>query len=218
MHDPTTLTAPPQLEPPHPKASLAASESETMARWIQQDLASGKMTQAQADAIFNDLQTPLEHRLPDTRTEEQKTLDQYFPAAKPEEFVIRYGEGGQEPAMTPEMKQFDQSARMWLSEGQFPRDLGNSLVNAIEKTVQATSRMNENELENYGHREFEKLQRVHGEKLEERLQAAAMMIDHLERQRPGLKALLASKGIGDDAMVANTLIQHAAVWHAKRGR
>ena len=59
------------------------------------------------------------------------------------------------------------------------------------------------------------LQRAHGEKLEERLQAAAVMIAQLERAQPGLKNLLKSRGIGDSAMVANMLIQSAQIFHAR---
>ena len=67
--------------------------------------------------------------------------------------------------MTPELKRFDSSARTWLSRAGFPRDVGNSLVSAIDKTAQATNHMTEGELETYGHKEFEKLQRAYGEKL-----------------------------------------------------
>jgi hypothetical protein len=32
--------------------------------------------------------TPLEQRSPDTKTDEQKTLNQHFPTAKPEDWAI----------------------------------------------------------------------------------------------------------------------------------
>ena len=153
---------------------------------------------------------------PDMRSPELKELDAQFPPAKPEEFVIRYGVPGQEPAMTPEAKAFDTSARTWLSGAGFPRETGNSLVNAIAKVTQQTQHMTEGELEAYGHKEFEKLQRVHGEKLEERLQAAARMVHDLDLKTPGLKNLLKRNGIGDNALVASMLIQHAAVYHARK--
>jgi hypothetical protein len=44
--------------------------------------------------------------------------------------------------------------------GSVPRGIGNSLINAIAKVAQQTQRMTEGELEAYGHKEFEKLQRV----------------------------------------------------------
>jgi len=64
--------------------------------------------------------------------------------------------------------------------------------------------------------EFQKLQRVHGPALEERLQSAARMIHELDARQPGLKALLKSRGIGDSALVASLLIQQAQIFHARR--
>ena len=88
---------------------------------------------------------------PDARTDEQKNLDKQFPAATPEQYVIRYGEaGGQEPTMTPELKAFDQSSRTWLSGAGFPRDTGNSLASAIAKVAQQTQHMTPEQLETYG--------------------------------------------------------------------
>jgi hypothetical protein len=120
--------------------------------------------------------------------------------------------------MTPELKVFDQSSRKWLSGAGFPRETGNSLVNTIAKVAQQTQHMTADQLETYGYAEFEKLQKAHGPALEERLQAAARMIHDLDLKTPGLKNLLKSKGIGDNAMVANMLIAHAQIYHARKGR
>jgi hypothetical protein len=108
-----------------------------------------------------------------------------------------------------------------LSTAGFTRETGNSLVNAIAKVSQQTKGMTDEQLEAYGHKEYERLQRVHGEHLEERLQLAASMIHALEGKTAGLKQLLTSKGIGDNAMVANMLIAQAQKYHARnkaRGR
>jgi hypothetical protein len=107
--------------------------------------------------------------------------------------------------MTKELQQFDTSTRTWLSEAQFDRTLGNSLVTVIERTVQQTKNLTENELEDYGYREYEKLQKAHGDKLDERLHQAGRMVEGLDKKQPGLKNLLRSKGIGDSAIVANML-------------
>jgi len=212
----TAPTVTPHVEP-HTKASVSDSEAATIQGWIKDDLAKGKMTQAQADAAFTELNAPIEQRGPDTRTDEQKELDHHFSAAKPEDYRITYGDPGQDPPeMTPELKQFDQSARRWMSSAGFPRDTGNSLVAAIDKTVQATQHMTADQLETYGYREFEKLQKAHGAALEERLQSAALMIHELDVKQPSLKNLLKSRGIGDSAMVANMLIAHAAIYQARR--
>ena len=150
------------LVEPHTKASVTTAEAATMAGWIKADLAAGKMTQAQADRAFAELNTPLEQRLPDVRSDEEKMLDKQFPAAKPEDYIIRYGLPGQEPEMTKPLKEFDQSARTWVSVAGFPRDVGNNLVSAIAKVAQQTQHMTPAELEQYGADEFVKLERAHG--------------------------------------------------------
>ena len=162
------------------------------------------------------MNTPLEQRAPDTRTDEQKTLDTHFPAAKESDYTIRYGIPGQEMLMTPELKQFDTTARGWLSEAQFPRELGNSLINAVSKVAQHTQAMTPDQLTMYGETEFAKLEKAYGATLEEKLHSAAEMVEALEQKTPGLKNLLRSKGIGDSAMVASMLIQQAERWHARR--
>ena len=118
--------------------------------------------------------------------------------------------------MTKELQQFDSSARTWLSEAQFDRTLGNSLVTAIERTVQQTKHLTENELEDYGYREYEKLQRAYGDGLEDKLRAAGRMVEVLEKKQPGLKNLLKAKGIGDNALVVAQLIGQSERWHARR--
>ena len=189
-----------------------------MADWTRKDVASGTLSPEAAAKIFDDLGTPADQRGPDVRSDEQKMIDKHFPAAKPEEFTIRYNAIGDDAPIPAETKQFDTSARTWLSSAGFPRDVGNSLVNIIAKVAQSTKDMTPDQLETYRQTELLKLQRAHGEKLEERLQAADDMIDQLEHQRPGLKHVLGSNGIGKNAMVWNMLIQHAPIFHARKGR
>ncbi len=42
------------------------------------------------------------------------------------------------------------------------------------------------------------------------------MVEALEQKQPGLKNLLKSKGIGDNAMIASLLIQQAERYWARR--
>jgi len=56
-----------------------------------------------------------------------------------------------------------------LSTAGFPRETGNSLVAAIDRVAQQTQHMTPDQLETYGHTEFEKLQRAHGPALDEKL-------------------------------------------------
>ena len=149
---PPATPAPTALSPSvpvNPTAPITASQAATMADWVRKDLASGKITQANANKIFNDLNVPLDQRVTpaDTRTDEQRLIDEQFPAAKESEYLIRYYTPGQEPRVMPkELQQFDQSARTRLNQAEFPRELGNSLVTAIERVAQPTKHMDANRL------------------------------------------------------------------------
>jgi hypothetical protein len=189
-----------------------------MMGWLKQDLAQGRISPEQAQKAFDQLQATEEQRGPDVRTDEQKLLDKQFPPAQPRDYTIRYGGPGEDVVMTKDMQAFDQSARTWLSGAGLPRDTGNSLVSAIAKVAQTTKDMTADQLETYGVTEFAKLERAHGAALEERLQAAGRMVHELDVQHPGLKNLLKSRGIGDSAIVANMLISHAQIFHARKGR
>ena len=65
---------------------------------------------------------------------------------------------------------------------------------------------------------YEKLQKVYGEGLEEKLRAAGHMVEALDKKQPGFKNPLRSKEIGDSAMVVSLLIQQATIFHASQGR
>ena len=216
---PATPTAPAIPVEPYPPANL--SESHT-AQWIEiekENLANGKISPEEATRRFDSLGATPEQRAPDARSAEVKLLDQHFPAAKPENYFIRYGEPGQlAPPMTPELKAFDTSVRTWLSGAEFPRDIGNSLITQIERTLHATKDMTPEQLESYGMVEYDKLEKAYGgeDQLQEKLNAAAVMIDALDRKQPGLKALLQSNGIGDNALVVAQLIGQSECWHARR--
>jgi hypothetical protein len=74
----------------------------------------------------------------------------------------------------------------------------------------------EGQLESYDYAEFAKLERAYGNTLDERLRQAGRMVEGLEQKQPGLKNLLKSKGIGDNAMIASLLIQQAERYWARR--
>ena len=172
---------------------------------------SGTISPEVAAQSFDELGVPPEQRAPDTRSEAVKLLDTHFPPAKPEEFILHYGQ-----PMTPELKEFDTSARTWLSGAQLDRTLGNTVVNTIARVAKQTERMTPDELEVYGQSEMAKLQTLYGDQVGEKLRAAGRMVEVLDRQHPGLKNLLKSNGIGDNALVAKLLVEQAERWQARR--
>ena len=86
-------TTPDGLSDPVPNPSgynghdtLSQTEAAKVATWIKEELAAGKVSQAQADAMFAELNTPIEHRGPDTRSAEQMQSTNFFPPQSPKSF------------------------------------------------------------------------------------------------------------------------------------
>jgi hypothetical protein len=123
------------------------------------------------------------------------------------------------PQMTPELKQFDTSARSWLNQAEFPASIGNSLITTITKVAQQTKHLSADQLESYGLLQYERLERVYGAELEDKLNAAGRMVEQLEKAKPGVKNLLRARGLGDNAEIASLLIQQSQrYWLRRKGR
>jgi hypothetical protein len=193
---------------------LTPEQAADEAVFIKNQYLAGKITPEVAERAFKDLGTSSEHMLkPDTRTDEVKQLDAAYPPARPNDYLISYGDLPQ----SPELKLFDQSARSWLSAAEFDQSLGNTLVNTISQIARSTQRMTPQELDRFAASEFEKLQSVYGkEELERKLNDAGLMVQDIERKHPGLKQLLKIKGLGDSSLISNMLIQQAERYWIRR--
>jgi len=125
MNDPTppqaappapTITVPtvtPLVEP-HSRSGLSPSQAAQMIEWEKENLAKGKITPKEAAKRFDSLGVTPEQRAPDTRSDEQKQLDEHFPQARPEDFIIQYYTPGQAPpVLSKELQQFDTTAHTW---------------------------------------------------------------------------------------------------------
>ena len=82
--------------------------------------------------------------------------------------------------------------------------------------MQATKGMTPDQLESYGMVEYEKLVQAYPDTLDEKLRAAAVMIDALDKKQPGLKALLQARGIGDNALVVAQILGQRERYWARR--
>lgn len=193
------------------ETGLTSDQISTMVEWARADLKAGKITQAQFDQQADELNLSPADRAPDTRSDEVKDLDTHFPPATPEQFTIHYGQD-----MTPELRAFDSNARTWLAGAGFPQNLGTSLVHAIEAVTKQTQHMDETQLAEYGNKEYLKLQSIYGTELDAKLRETGYMINIIEQQRPGLKALLRSRGIGDSARTVTLLIDQSRRFWARR--
>lgn len=128
---PTSPTVTPLVEP-HSHAGISPSQVAQMIEREKENLAKGKITPEVANRRFDSLGATDAQRAPDTRSPEVKQLDEHFPPARPEDFIIQYHTPGQAPPVLPkELQQFDTTARAWLSGAQFDRTSGNSLITEI---------------------------------------------------------------------------------------
>jgi hypothetical protein len=74
-----------------------------------------------------------------------------------------------------------------LSGAEFDRMTGNSLVTTIDRVAQQTHKMTPEKLQFYGEQQYALLERSYGPKLQEKLNAAGLMVQEIEKKQPGLK-------------------------------
>ena len=183
-----------------------------MAVWIREDVASGKMTPESAKGVFDQLGTPEADRQPDTRSPELRLMDKDFPV-EPDgtKYIMPY-----EPTPTPETQAFEQLARTWLHQADFPRELGNSVIKIVADTVKRTEKFTPAQLQAHGEYQYGLLEKVYGSQLDEKLSSANRMIQALEKTTPGLKRLLLTQGIGDNALFVTQLVSASERYWARR--
>ena len=228
MNTPTAPPAPPtapvapiitpsETPPQDDLQQISEAQATLMVADIKAQVQKGTMSQAIAEEAHDQIQTPIDQRAPDNRSEALKELDRAAPPGKETDYAIRYGIPGQDPPpMTKELKEFDSTARSWLARAEFSRVNGNSVIRAIEQTVNTTRHMNAEQLEQFRQTEMTTLRGLYEDSLEEKLRECSQMVHAVEMQQPGLKNLLQSKGIGDAAVVLTQLIAQSQIWHARR--
>ena len=228
MNTPTAPFAPPtapvapiitpsETPPQDDLQQISEAQATLIVADIKAQVQKGTMSQAIAEEAHDQIQTPIDQRAPDNRSEALKELDRAAPPGKETDYAIRYGIPGQDPPpMTKELKEFDSTARSWLARAEFSRENGNSVIRAIEQTVNTTRHMNAEQLEQFRQTEMMTLRGLFGDSLEEKLRECSQMVHAVEMQQPGLKNLLQSKGIGDAAVVLTQLIAQSQIWHARR--
>ena len=228
MNTPTAPPAPPtapvapiitpsETPPQDDLQQISEAQATLIVADIKAQVQKGTMSQAIAEEAHDQIQTPIDQRAPDNRSEALKELDRAAPPGKETDYAIRHGIPGQDPPpMTKELKEFDSTARSWLARAEFSRVNGNSVIRAIEQTVNTTRHMNAEQLEQFRQTEMTTLRGLYEDSLEEKLRECSQMVHAVEMQQPGLKNLLQSKGIGDAAVVLTQLIAQSQIWHARR--
>jgi len=173
------------------------------------------------DASRANQSAPIEPSSGDMQMADQEQMRAaYFSAkaAPPESFSFPYAAPGEPPpTMSPELKSFDTNARGWLSEAGFDQTLGNSFATVLDREERRIRNMTDVEWNAYEQQEWSKLERAYGEQLKDKLNQAALMVDVLEAQRPGLRQMIKASGAFCSALVVSMMIQQAERFHARRG-
>lgn len=200
-------------------STLTSSEAATMAGWIKEDLASGKLTPEAAAKAFDELGATPEQRAPDNRTEEQKLVDAHFPPGRPGQYSIPLYLPGEDPAaITNETREGVAKAHQWLSAAGASVEQGNSIVASIVQALQRTASMSSTAREADKDQENEKIFKIYGglDQRDAALKPAQRMIDELDRQIPGVKEFV--KKHGDNWLFVTQLAHLSRNYDVRRGR
>ena len=210
------FTTPSGTPPQDDLQQISEAQATLIVADIKAQVQKGTMSQAIAEEAHDQIQTPIDQRTPDNRSEALKELECGPPGIETDHAIGHSIPGQDSPPMTKELKEFDVTARSWLASAEFSLENGNSLIRAIEQTVNTTQHMNAEQLDQFRKTEMTKLRGLHGNLLEEKLRECSQMVHALEMQQSGLKQFLETKGIGDAAVVLTQLIAHSQIWHARR--
>lgn len=110
----------------------------------------------------------------------------------------------------------DLQQRNWLSEGGFPREIGNTLAQEIKKTSESLTKMNQVQRDAWLDKQNKTLTAIWGDKQDEKIQLARQLVNEIEARQPGLKAFLDRTGSGNDANVISILANHAKIMSLKK--
>ena len=196
----------PHIEPSLPIA-LSAADQATALGDLKAAVAKGTLTPEQAATAFDELGIPVDERT-DRRSADVKLLDEHFPPAKPEEFLLPFDD----QELPSEGKQ---SVRTGLESAEADRTSGNTFVKTVDEVGKQLAAMPEAQRLDYPAKQMALLKQTYGDTLDARFAQAKALIGVLEAKRPGLKALLQS-GVGDSARVVSLIFDLSERWAMRR--
>jgi hypothetical protein len=168
----------------------------------------GVLTQSEADA-----RAFAEHGLPPanpaTPTRFEADFDRNFAPAKPEDYPMPYASGSNSEEVATE--QAAQGAfRQWLAAGDFPRDLGGALMEALTRDVKELRGKTNAERASWRTRQESNLRNVWGDKMAEKVGEAEALLALIERRKPGISRVFRYADISYSASAVMALQQQAA--------
>ncbi|MEK6578876.1 MAG: hypothetical protein AABZ55_06590, partial [Bdellovibrionota bacterium] len=120
-------------------------------------------------------------------------IDQGFPPAKPEDFQMPLlVESGAEYTHTTH--QFDKAARGWLSAAGFTKEIGSFIAQETSNVAGRYRQMSDLDRSLFAQDEEKGIRAVFGDKADQRIKLAQQLVQELEKQSPGLVAVLEETG------------------------
>jgi hypothetical protein len=206
--------------PPQPAATFVDDTPEALRRandlkraFIESQRKAGDITDDQARAAL----APFEP----TAAE----IDEGFPVARPEEFVLPplpdFDENGRMvPAtqVTNETLETAAAIRTWLSDGCFTAEIGSHLVNEVVRVGESMAGTSPARMQLYAREQRAQLHRMWGfDKAEERIALAARFIDDLDERHEGkVVDYLQATGAIFSATVLGQIAMHAERLQARK--
>jgi hypothetical protein len=198
---PVAPSATPSIEINAPSA-----EAEGFKQWVRQDLASGKMTPAEADQALREIDGQgLDQLKADTRSECEREYDRAFPVCREDNIPWPHSPDGES---MPEFNAFRSQMNCYFVDAGMTKDTAGYILKEADAFGYRSEKWTPEEHVLVGRAEIAKLESVLGDRLPQQLLLAKQMVQKLESKRPGLVAMLEETGLGNHSGVILALANH----------
>jgi hypothetical protein len=183
-------------------------EALAFVQWIREDLAAGKMTEAQADQALKEVNGQgLDQLTADKRTGSERAYDEAHPVVKAHDIPWPYAPDQEN---SPEYSAFRNSINGYFVDAGVTKETAAFILKQADAFGHRSEKWDENDHVLFGRSEMAKLECVFGDQLPQKLELARQMVQKLEAKRPGLADWLDTTGLGNDAGVILALANHCA--------
>jgi len=197
--------------------SIGGGLTPDQARTLYSDMVNqGVLTQKQADfELAQALQGKTPGGLENNST--IRALDDH-PPAEPNQYAMpKLLPDGADYLKSPDAQAVDQYLRSAVSAGGFSKDLGDAVLETIVRLGEKLDGFTPAQHELYGRESAIQLQKLFGERTQERIEAARSVAAIIEQYQPGFLEMLTSTGLGNSVeLITYFASQHDRI-RAMRG-
>jgi len=196
----------------HGSASIGGGLSESQARVLYQDLIDkGVMTEQQANY---EIAAQLRGRSLDPQHDPVVLAADFYPPANPTDYQMPRIEGYE---TDPAAQQLDGQLRTWLAGAGVPRELGSTLLQAIDKAPDNLPEMDPGARQLYQRESEAALQRLWRNRYPQQMANAQRGVQAIESANPGFAQFIEETGLGDVVEVIVRLAQFGEIVKMRRG-